>query len=184
MALAEVTMRVCVLGYASTALLEVLAGCWVSILLFRRPIMAVMSLIYATKRGHSRQDVVKLSAELKGELALLIVLAPLAVTDMRADVADHIYESDASNWGTAHVRGAVPEAIYDELLRHSCARGSWNRLLAPSQQWLYAHGLLPDVQQLPGGDPQETSPIWDAVAQSVHFVDRGRAKYKGKFKGR
>ena len=180
LALSELTMRIYLLGVSSIGLLEVLAGSWVAVLTFRRPLMVLLQRIYAVRRGKMRSDVVRLSEGLLSELALLAILAPLAVSNLRASGAEHIYASDASNWGTAHVRASIPRKIGTELARHAVSRGAWTRLLSPYQEWLRRHGLLDPADELPGGSLEAPTPLWADVVRSLTFELRKRARTKGR----
>ena len=122
----------------------------------------------------------KLSQALLSELALLIVLAPFAVTDIRAAAAESIYTSDASMWGTSHARASVPGRLGEELARHTIRRGCWTRLLSPTQAWLARHGILSPDEALPGEGIEAPSPLWEGLVRSLAFLERGRAGFRGR----
>ena len=161
-------------------LLEILAGCWVSVFVFRRPLMCLLQHIYAARRGRSRNDVLRLSQGFLSELLLLAILAPLAVTDLRAPPTDFVYAGDASNWGTAHVRAPLPHVMAKELCRHVIARGVWTKLLTPYQRWMKTHGLLALDDEVPGEAIEAPAPLWADVVRALTFIDRQRGKYRGR----
>lgn len=94
--LLQLTMRVAKLGYASVALLEVLCGCWISILQFRRRMMCLLRELYKAQQGRERSDVIALASPVIDELWVLCFLAPLAATNLRARSHDEIFLSDAA----------------------------------------------------------------------------------------
>ena len=85
--LTMLTVAVVELGYATVALLQVLSGSWISIYIFRRRLFCMLDLVFAATRGRLQGDVIQMSPQLKEELLFLAILAPLAVTDMRASPA-------------------------------------------------------------------------------------------------
>lgn len=91
-----VTSQVAKMQVCSVGLLEVLAGGFVSLFCFRRRLMSLLDLVYVMQAGRDRKDVVRLCPAAVDELWSLVILAPLAVTDIRAGYADFIYMVDAS----------------------------------------------------------------------------------------
>lgn len=168
--LLQLTMRVARLGYASVALLEVLCGCWVSILQFRRRMMCLLRELYKCQQGRERTDVIALAAPLIDELWVLSFMAPLAATNLRACSHDEIFLSDASESSTASVKCKVTAAFAKELHRHCLARGTWSRLLAPWHSWMREHGKLLAEDELPEGVPLVSHPIWTKLAQHLAFI--------------
>jgi hypothetical protein len=178
--LLQLTMRVAKLGYASVALLEVLCGCWISILQFRRRMMCLLRELYKVQQGRERTDVIALASPVIDELWILCFLAPLAATNLRARSHDEIFLSDASESTTASVKCQVSSAFAKELHRHCLARGTWNRLLAPWHSWMREHGKLLAEDELPDGVPLVTHPLWTKLAQFLAFTLWQRKKVRGR----
>lgn len=72
--LARLTLQVLRLGICSVSLLEVLSGSYVAALQYRRRLMSSLEEIYAAQRNRSRNQLVRLSTELKDEMATLVAL--------------------------------------------------------------------------------------------------------------
>jgi len=142
--------------------------------------MCLLQLIYVARRGRCRADVLRLSQALRAELSLLVLVAPLAVTNLRAAGPDGIFVGDASNWGIAHAFSQVPEGLGLELVRHTIRMGCWTRLLPPVQQWLLSHDMLVADEVLPGSGLERSMLIWADLAKGLQFVERARKRYKGR----
>lgn len=167
--LIALTMRITTLGFATVALLEIVAGSWVSVLQVRRRMLCLLDEIYSAQCGRDRSSVVQLSPALREELWLLVVLSPLAVTNMRAESIGELFLSDASERATASVRATVPVVFTRELQRHCLSRGSWSKLLPPWQAWLRSHGDLLADEELPQGVPLVCHPLWKSIAEGCTF---------------
>ena len=134
--LIAVSIRVASLGLATVGLLKTLCGSWTSIVLLRRRVLSVMTLLFAAADSGDPCDIIRLSPELKSELWCLVSLGPLIAVDLRAEPASFISATDASTWGGAAVRSPVPEGIVLELCRHSLFKGTWTHLLPAGHAWL------------------------------------------------
>ena len=167
--LMELTARTASLGRASVGLLEVLAGSWVSVLQVRRRMLSLLDNIYVAQRDRERDEVVMLSAALKQELWLLVILGPICVSDMRAQSCGEVFLSDASQDRMASVRTKLPVSLATEFQRHCLARGTWSRLLSPWRVWQRQHGELLETDELPDGVPLVSHPLWLAIAQCLQF---------------
>ena len=109
--LLSLTAKVAKLGYASVALLEVLAGAWVSVLQFRRRTLCLLDAIYVAQRGRGSDDVVRISGHLQDELWLLAILGPIICTDMRAQSIPEVFLSDAAEEAQAVVSCPIPQCL-------------------------------------------------------------------------
>ena len=69
-----------VLGY----FLQCIIGCWIFVLVFRRPVMSVLSEVFYEGSGLDDTEIFKLSSRAKQELVLLVLLCPCVVADLRA----------------------------------------------------------------------------------------------------
>ena len=167
--LMEVTAKLAQTGLATVGLLEVIAGCWVAVLQVRKRMMSLLEQVYVAQRGRLAGDVVALSPALISELWLLVTLAPLACTNLRASTLPELHLTDASNWGTAHVTATLELPLARELHRHALVRGLWNKLLTPWKVWLKEAGRLLLDEELPDGVPLVTHPLWCELAQILQF---------------
>ena len=155
--LVHITLAALRLPLMSVSLLEILSGCWVASLSFRRRLLCLLFEVYRAQRGREREDLFRPSVELRAELFCLACLAPLVRTDLRADDLG------------AGVCCEISEALAGELLRHSLTKGLWNRLLRPSDALLHAKGFLAPDEALPDGDCYRTSALWTQVNPSLPF---------------
>ncbi|CAE8722794.1 unnamed protein product, partial [Polarella glacialis] len=167
--LAALTRKIAVIGFVTASLLEVLGGCWVSIFQFRRRLVSLLDYTYAAQRGRTRHALIRMSPELRNELFVLAAMGPVAASNLRASPAPWVDAVDASGWGLAGVRAPLTEVLALELRRHTLAKGTWARLLAPTLAWSRALGKLGPEDELPGDDELVPSLLWIALAQSLPF---------------
>ena len=128
MLLSFITSIVVHKGFASKQLLQGLLGCWTHILLFRRPVFAVLDAVYTEGDGLKQDELFKLSRATKNELMALCLLAPAIQTNMRTQARPQLFLMDASPYGTGICRTTLSAAATDELWRHSEQRGYYTRL--------------------------------------------------------
>ena len=167
--LVHITLAALRLPLMSVSLLEILSGCWVASLSFRRRLLCLLFEVYRAQRGREREDLFRPSVELRAELFCLACLAPLVRTDLRALPATTFVATDASDDLGAGVCCEISETLAGELLRHSLTKGLWNRLLRPSDALLHAKGFLAPDEALPDGDCYRTSALWTQVNRSLPF---------------
>ncbi|CAE7343693.1 unnamed protein product [Symbiodinium natans] len=115
LSLAALSIRAACWPLLSSELCSMLAGSWVSCLLYRRCLMSCLDGLFAL--GKSMPDApagsaaVLLPRKVAGELQLLALLAPVMCTNASASPADFICSTDASTAKGAYCRKAVdPEA--------------------------------------------------------------------------
>ena len=171
------TCRVALLGFSTVKLMEILAGCWISLLTTRRRLLCVMNIIFEPLGLSEPTQVIKLSPELVDELLCLCSLAPLAVTDMRARFLPFVTATDASSTWMAAVRAELGEKVIQECSRHSLKKGNWSRLLPPDKAWMRSHGILKPEDELPE-ETYNTHPLWTLLANSLEYRERWRAPCK------
>jgi len=82
--IAFITSQVCRLGYADRKLLEVLSGAWVSMMQCRRRCMCLMQHVFYEIQQFPYKVVFQLSKAVIAELWTLVLLAPVMMTDLRA----------------------------------------------------------------------------------------------------
>ena len=167
--LMDITISTARLGFATVALLQALAGAWISVLQFRRRMLCLLDEIYVAQHGREPTDIVRMSSSLLTELWLLVCLAPLAVTDLRAQTAASLFLTDASEEVRASVRCDLTAPFARELHRHALSRGAWTRLLTPWKVWLQQHFQLDEEDALPEGVPLISHPLWLVLAQVFQF---------------
>ena len=86
-------------GTCTPRLLSMIVGAWVSVLMFRRPIMSVMQAVFNEASGRAQDDVIHLSQQARNELMVLSILGPVAQTDMRTATCPKLFCLDASPQG-------------------------------------------------------------------------------------
>jgi hypothetical protein len=123
-------------GCTTQKLLSCIVGSWISVLMFRRPIMSIMSAVFQEGVGKPPNQVFRLSQQARNELLGLCILGPVAQTDMRVETCPHVFCMDASPHGAGIVQ--VPEAVHvvAELWRHAEQRGFYTRLEASAASLL------------------------------------------------
>ena len=148
------TMIVARKGCCSPKLLSSLLGCWVHVLLFRRPLLAVLSHAFGEGSNRPQNQVFQLSRETRNELCALALLGPVCCSDLRVDVAPAVFCTDASPAGGGICVAEESKTVVAELWRHSEQRGYYTQLLNPSAAILAELGLehldddLPDTSDL------------------------------------
>ena len=123
-------------GSASPRLLSSILGCWIHVLMYRRPVLAILAHSFAESSGRPQQEVFALSRETRNELLALCSLSPVCITDLRAQYAPFIYCTDASPEGAGICRAQESTSVVSELWRHSEQRGYYTRLLNPAAEIL------------------------------------------------
>lgn len=167
--LARLTLQVLRLGICSVSLLEVLSGSYVAALQYRRRLMSSLEEIYAAQRNR-RNQLVRLSTELKDEMATLVALLPLSVIDMRLRPSTRLLASDASSHGEAAVFTEIGSRASEELHFHGLQKGVWNKLLSPYNAYCREKGWIEEIEtELPGGEAMKMHPIWEEIASSQRF---------------
>ncbi|CAE7938851.1 unnamed protein product, partial [Symbiodinium necroappetens] len=172
-----ITVRVLQLGLATRSLLESLLGSWVSVFMLRRRMLSLVELCFAAVRGGTAQSILRLSPELKAELASFVCLGHLAVVDLRAQPLTTVIASDASSSWQAAVSAEVAQPVVEEFQRHSLQRGAWTKLLAPPSAWLKEHNLLQPEAELPGDFEFVANPVAECLARVPQYKTRWRRQY-------
>lgn len=168
----SVTQRIVQMGVCTMGLLEIIVGSWTAIFLFRRRLLSLFNVVYAAIHGEcSRQDVFRLSTELKEELMLLLALAPLAVTLLRVPNCSSLFCSDASDWGIGITKAELPPGFEREVHRHKLKKSVWAKLLSPLQALSRLKGILPADDELPEGQMLASHPLWIELASALPFEE-------------
>ena len=170
--LAGLLLRVVKLGHATGKLLEILAGSIISLMLFRRRMLALLDSLFASYRGRDRREIIALDGRTRSDLLCICVLLPLSATNLRARVSPRITATDASNWGEAAVVSSLPYFTAKEIFRHCLRKSLWVKLLAPAKAWLRAHEMLEVDEEVPEGEERYHShPLWQLLAECLDFKE-------------
>ncbi|CAE7241416.1 unnamed protein product [Symbiodinium sp. CCMP2592] len=164
-----ITSRVCCLGLCSNSLLQSLVGSWTSVFLLRRRTLAALQVCFEALTHTEEHDIIRLSAGLRDEMWSWVLLGQLCVVDLRAQVLESIFATDASAYLIAAVQADLPALSAREFYRHSLQRGAWARLLSEPQAWLKAKSLLEPEDELPGDDVYTPHPVWRLLATGLKY---------------
>ena len=173
-----ITARVVCLGLCTRELLQSLVGSWTSIFLLRRRTLSLMQICFEALVHTEDGDVIRLSPALGDELWSWVIAGPLCVADLRAQVAEAMFATDASDDRIAAVRADLPCRVAAEVYRHALQKGAWSRLLSEPQAWFKAKGLLEAEDELPGEEAFTPHPLWRILARSLNYEKVFTAKVK------
>ena len=131
LSLSFLTLQLCALPYTTASLHRCHVGAWVSILLYRRPMMGLLNEAFMQVDSTTElQDsaLVPLPRKVAQELVLCAVLAPMMMSDIAVEVDEMMYATDASE-----SRGAVCSAFLGQelvrMLSRTCrTKGAYTRL--------------------------------------------------------
>ena len=151
LALSFVTLQLCALGYTTDALHLCLVGAWVSMLMYRRPLMAILrhafSFVDAAHVDPLKPKVVRLTRALKDELVMLAILMPLAVTELSAPYHDWLYATDASSFRGAVVKCQPSREVVEVLWKSCRSKGSYTRFRSQHEILLRQLGIGEEVEE-------------------------------------
>eukprot|EP00435_Cladocopium_sp_Y103_P027124 s2178_g6.t1 len=165
-----ITMRVATLRLATVGLLEALAGIWVALLGIRRGLFCLLDIIFEPLGIADQRQVVRLSEALVDELMSVVVMAPMAMVNLRAPYAPFLVATDASLTGLAAVRAPLGSLFSQELCRHSLRKSCWSTLLPPGKSWKKQHGLLEPEDELDDAEESfQVHPLWELCARGCSF---------------
>lgn len=148
--LAVVSLRVAELRGISRGLAAKLSGSWVSCLMFRRCMSAVVDGLFALGAGHSAEDaeeVVALPRKVAQELSFLSVLAVIMATDVSAPVLPKVFSTDASLDRGAIVEKAVDSSVAKVLWLSGDRKGGYTMLDLPHRAWRQAYDVDFDEEE-------------------------------------
>ena len=134
--------------------------------------MCLFDKIFRAGRKKKREEVFKIQPELADELLSLAILAPLAQTDLGANLPETLYCIDASNEKIAVVSAPIPEKCGEEIWQHSLKKSMWVKLLKPTLAYLRSRKLDEELEQLPDGQKTDRPPPWLLnVVRSLQFEE-------------
>ena len=139
--LSLVSMAIVHKGTCTNRLLSMVVGCWIHVLLFRRPLVAIMSSVFNEGKGRSQDEVFCLRRQTLCELQLLASLGCMAQSDMRARHDPKVYCTDASPAGGAVCYAYLGGHASKEFWRRTEQRGFYTKLLNPASATLVEHGI-------------------------------------------
>lgn len=131
-------------GTATPKLLSSILGSWISVLMFRRPIMCVISELFKEGQNLPANRVFSLSRQSRNELLALATLGPLCQADLRTTTTPKVFCMDASPYGGAVCVADEPSHVVSELWRQSEQRGFYTRLDNPAAATLRELGIEPE----------------------------------------
>ena len=148
--LSHVSLKVAQLSSTSDSLHLCLVGGWVSAMGFRRPTYSLFSecfrLIDNDRYDPDNPKVVILPRRVANELVLAAVLHPLMMTDLGSKYHDRVFATDASSYRGAICSCPVSPLVAEVFWKTSKSKGSYTRLLTPSEELLRRLGIHEDVE--------------------------------------
>ena len=129
--LSTLSLRVAALGQITPSLAARLSGGWVSTLLYRRCLSAVVDELFQLGNFSDPSEATKLkplSRKASEELSMLAVLAPCMSTNAMASVSTEVFATDASMAKGAIVSTKVDEEVARVLWNGSDKKGSYTML--------------------------------------------------------
>ena len=152
LSLSYVSLEVCKLGVTTDSLHLCILGAWVSMLMFRRPLMslfdAAFKLVDARKVDAKNPKVIRLNRRVRDELVLAAVLMPFAVFELSAEYHEVLYATDASS-GKGAVVKCEPGSLVLETLWKSCkSKGAYTRFRSGREQLLEKLGMFEDREEV------------------------------------
>ena len=172
--LSLISMSISVRGTITEKLLSVLLGCWIHVLMFRRPLFALIDQLFKEEFPGSPDEVFCLSSKARAELQLLSSVGMLAQSDLRVNYSPFIYSTDASPFGGSVIKAFVGSQASGEIWRHTEQKGFHTKLQSPVAEILREHDLDDPTTELDLVDPKSLSTdvvhsIPEALAEGFVF---------------
>lgn len=147
--LSATTMKASQSRIVTKQLLETLLGSWAFCFQFRRCLFSLIQTLYNEGAPDgSETSPFLLTRAAQQELQLLSLLGPTALTQLRSQVSDNLYATDASPEGAGAVRCRVGRRVAQEIFRRCESRGFHTRLLSKPSCALHEHGLEVDASAI------------------------------------
>ena len=132
LALSLVTLKACKNAFLSQELAACLTGSWISVLMYRRPLMACLKHFFAS--GSTSQPssegsaLIPFSRKEAEEVSVLASISPLIVSNVAAPVSDEVLCSDASSKKGASCTSPIDQQTCAALWLGADRKGSYTRL--------------------------------------------------------
>ena len=153
--LSHVSLKLAQMSHTSDVLHLCAVGGWVSAMGFRRPTYSLFNHAYKLVDNDGYQannpKLVPLPRSVANELVLASVLHPLMMTDIGSRYHDRIFATDASSHRGAICSCPVDVQTAEVVWKCSKSKGSYTRLMTPSETLLRRLGIREEV------DDQESS---------------------------
>eukprot|EP00435_Cladocopium_sp_Y103_P040712 s1882_g11.t1 len=137
LALSTISLQVAQLGATTCGLHSCIMGAWVSMIIYRRPMMSLFqhafTLVSNEQAAERNNEVIHLPRAVAQELAMVFVLSPLMQTNLAADFGQKIYATDASEEKGAICSALANKDIQEVLFRTCRTKGAYTKLLSPTQ---------------------------------------------------
>ena len=132
-------------GTTTPRLLACVLGSWIHILMYRRPVMSILSSVFSEGKGLKQDVVFELSRQSRNELLALSILGPVVQANLRTSVCNKVFCLDASPFGAGICQAEESAAVVSELWRHSEQKGFYTKLENPAAATLKEIGLEGEV---------------------------------------
>ena len=161
--LCSISISVARRGSCTRSFLSILMGCWIHVLLFRRPLFSIVDQLFKEGRDLEKHVVFRLSRKAINELQLLACLGLTAQSDLRVGYSSKLYCTDASPEGASVIAADVGVEASKEIWRHTEQRGYYTRLQSPVAEILQEKGFDVCSDEL----FQSSSPLPDTCSRSI-----------------
>ena len=158
-----ISMAIARRGTCTRSFLSILMGCWIHVLLFRRPLFSLIDQLFKEGRDFPQHEIFKLSRKAVNELQLLSCLGLTAQSDLRAKYSSKLYCTDASPDGASVIAAEVGVQASKEIWRHTEQRGYYTRLQSPVAEILQEKGFEVCSDEL----FQSSQPLPDVCSKSI-----------------
>ena len=169
--LALMSAAVASLRTTSDAVIASVVGSWVSVLLYRRPLMSVMNHLFQVippeELDTERSVLRPLRRSAAEELQVLAVLAPVVVSNLAVPFSKEIYATDASNTGGGIAVADADEEVVKMAWRSADRKGSNVPLMRRTQAIIASHDV--DFEEMPDDEEHEVSGASVSRPIGLHF---------------
>ena len=161
LALCRLTWILVRVGFTTKHVLESLLGCWIFVLLFRRPLFCLLSDVFHEGSDYKPHHIFQLSVGAKQELLLLCMYAPWAATNLRAEPLARLFASDASLDAAGVCSCSASRRATLELCRVAEQKGFYTKVNAGVLGELLATGTMIGDDDLVIPPVLEEGFMWD-----------------------
>lgn len=159
--LARLTVDVLHTGYGDYRVLSRLVGSWNPVLMHARAAFAILERAFVLVADLSArpEESVRIPPRVWGELALLVIVAPVMVTNLRSPVAQWLYLTAASLQRGGITRARLSPTLGAELWRFADLRGR--------HSWLAPRSVYYDVIAKLGRELSPVEAAFSAIAATL-----------------